>query len=152
MSRKRRRTCGPPVTSSTSEGEKTTAPSLPRAAEMRRVSLPSTDTFFFLRLLSKPAETVAGPSPVHDALQVERVLRERGQLAVARAAEGAEALQVVDRFQEIRLPLGVVADHRHPFGREAQLLDPQVAEVAQLQFSQDHEAKRDREREIPDMM
>ena len=63
MSRKRRRTCGPPVTSSTSDGEKTTAPSLPRAAEMRRVSLPSTDTFFFLRLLSKPAETVAGPSP-----------------------------------------------------------------------------------------
>ena len=82
-----------------------------------------------------------GPVPVHEPLQVKRVLRKGAQFAVARTPEGTEALQVVDRFEEVRLPLRIVADYRDPFRRKAQLLDPQVAEVAQLQLPQDHEAR-----------
>ena len=78
------------------------------------------------------------------ALQVENVFRERAQLTVPDPAERPEALQVVDRFQQVGLSLGVIPYDRHALWREAQLLDPQVPKVAQLQLRQDHDGSRTR--------
>jgi len=61
MSRKRRRSPGPPATSSTSDGEKMTAPTRPRASPRRSGSAPFTVTFFFRRFRSKAAARVRSP-------------------------------------------------------------------------------------------
>ncbi len=57
MSRNRRRSDGPPLTNSTSAGEKTTAASRPSASPRRSGSDPSTVTFLRLPRFSKAAAT-----------------------------------------------------------------------------------------------
>ena len=53
------------------------------------------------------------------SLDPEDVFAESDELSVRGSAEGAERLEVVDRLEEVRLPLGIAAHERDPFSGEA---------------------------------
>jgi hypothetical protein len=60
----------------------------------------------------------------------EHILPKADELFVTRTPERAEGLQIVDRFQEIRLALGVVADESDTLRGKLQILRTEVPEVA----------------------
>ena len=84
------------------------------------------------------------PLAVDLAPQVEHVFGERHELTVAGSSERPKALQIVDRLQQVGLPLGVVSDDGHALRGEVQLLDSQVPKAAQFQVPQDHDDGRTR--------
>ena len=72
-------------------------------------------------------------------LDSKHIVPEPHQLLVRRTAEGAEDLEVVDRFQQIRLPLPVVSDERDALRREIETLIAEVAIPAEVQTGEKHD-------------
>src|SRR6185312_16441570 len=62
-------------------------------------------------------------------VQMKRARAEAHQVRVARTANRAEKLEVVDRFQNVCLALAVVANDYHALGRKRELRTHDVAEV-----------------------
>jgi hypothetical protein len=72
-------------------------------------------------------------SPRSVPLHAEHLLAEAHQLLVRRAPEGAKDLQVVDRFEEVGLPLPVVTHDGDPLRRDLDRLFREVAVVAEVE-------------------
>ena len=54
---------------------------------------------------------------------------EAGEILIARVADGSQNLQIINRFEEIRLAVAVVADKGDAFGRELEIYSFQISEV-----------------------
>ena len=74
--------------------------------------------------------------------QMKARLAEGDELRVLRAAQRSQQTQIVDRFEEVRLPLAVLADQRDPRRRQLELRPTKIAEGANRQPPQ--RAVRDR--------
>jgi hypothetical protein len=63
----------------------------------------------------------------------KHVFSECDQLLGTGSSERPERLQIVDRFEQVGLPLSVRADDRHPLRRKGELLVPKVAKEPELE-------------------
>ena len=131
MSRKRRARSARPTISSTSAGENITDGSAPSASLSRSATTPSRRTRFRLPGALEPdADLVACDPSSTVARDVKPVGAEAHEILIARAARRSQDLQVVDRLEQIRLALAVVADDDEAVGGRRELDAREIAKVA----------------------
>src|SRR5262249_53155792 len=126
---KRRRAPGPPAMSSTSAGENITDGSAPRASLRRSGMSPSSRTRLRLVARSKPMP-MSWHRSVYRRCKMKRIGTEAHEILIARAANGPEDLEIVNRLEQVRLALSVVTDDDESLTRRRELDVREIAKVA----------------------
>jgi hypothetical protein len=87
------------------------------------------------RALEPHAKVVPGVR-LNGCGDVKSIRAETNEILIACTARRSQNLQIVDRLQQIRLPLAVVADHHQAFGGRRNLDVCEVAKVARDEADQ----------------